>query len=512
MKKKEDLFILIHAMTKSEKRYFSVQAQKNNAPKKGYLALFKAISQQSKYNEAPLKQQFGESLGKEKNYLYENIMKSMREYHNKHSILAQARNMLLDAKILYERNLYDQAQVRLRKAYKIAQSIDASTLMLDIIKEERKLIHSFRKNNFQEQILALAKCSKDIVQSISVELDILDMHDDLFSHYILKKTEQLPIEQLAAIEEKYNPLLSCTTSKGKIKHRQLQSQIFFHTLKQSRIETFECAKAILEWWDAHPSHKKEDSFSYIVDYFNYINTCFQTEQYDLMFESLNHIDNLDIKEENLRVLVFEKSAIFKLNRALNLHNSSQAKELYNFSQAKEITQQLDQKMKRHTLRTSSQLAIWLNGALLLFFAEAFTDSQQWLTNIIKTKKVHERQDIQIAARILHLFISIELTEDGDDALKNIGSINRYLHKNMDKTTKDSLHQYTVFARKLITSPLTEQKLLLDNLSKAELPLLTGGINEAINIWATSKYHKKKMSTIIKERAEQSKQSETQQSE
>ena len=55
MKDKEDLFQLIKALSKTEKRYFTLDAQKVGRKKSKYMELFQAINDQDDYNDTVLR-------------------------------------------------------------------------------------------------------------------------------------------------------------------------------------------------------------------------------------------------------------------------------------------------------------------------------------------------------------------------------------------------------------------------------------------------------------------------
>ena len=124
MKKRDDLFHLIKAMSKSEKRYFTLDAKKSSSKGSKYLVLFQAVNDMELYDEAKLKKKFGKNLRYDKSYLYEAIMRSMRDYRSANSYAARIKEMILDAQYLYERGLYEQCGERLEEARNLANDLD----------------------------------------------------------------------------------------------------------------------------------------------------------------------------------------------------------------------------------------------------------------------------------------------------------------------------------------------------------------------------------------------------
>ena len=115
MKQKDDLYNLIQAMSKSEKRYFTIDAKKSGRTSSKYLELFQAINHMDAYNEQKLQKKFGKTLPFDKSYLYDAILRSMRDYRSSKSRAARIKEMILDTKYLYERGLYQQSEEYLKE-------------------------------------------------------------------------------------------------------------------------------------------------------------------------------------------------------------------------------------------------------------------------------------------------------------------------------------------------------------------------------------------------------------
>jgi len=96
----DDLFQLIQSMSKSEKRYFKLDAQKSTSKggKNKYVQLFDAINSMEVYDKVKLKNKpFVKHLSVEKGELYRKILRSMRSFRSDKSTYAQIKEMILDA-------------------------------------------------------------------------------------------------------------------------------------------------------------------------------------------------------------------------------------------------------------------------------------------------------------------------------------------------------------------------------------------------------------------------------
>lgn len=147
MKASDNLFQLIKSLSKSEKRYFKIIAEKKNTDVKGnnYLQLFNAIDKQDEYDEEKIIRQFSKStfikhLPSEKNYLYFNILKSLVLYHEGSSEFIELDDIRHCATILYNRGLYEQCNRMLTKARKLAISLELFPDLLSITKLQLELL------------------------------------------------------------------------------------------------------------------------------------------------------------------------------------------------------------------------------------------------------------------------------------------------------------------------------------------------------------------------------------
>ena len=148
-KGREDLFHLIQSMSKSEKRYFKMESKKAGNKTSNHVKLFDAINNLEEYDEEVLKkklrkEKFIQHLSAEKRYLYQAVLRSIRNFRGDQSIFAQIKTMVVDANYLLERALYDQAENILDKAQKLAEKIDDTVSLLEI-NVKRQLLSTAHK-------------------------------------------------------------------------------------------------------------------------------------------------------------------------------------------------------------------------------------------------------------------------------------------------------------------------------------------------------------------------------
>jgi hypothetical protein len=125
--KKDRLFELIKSLTKSEKRYFKLMASLQNGDK-NYLKLFDAIESSEKYDEEIIKKRFAKekfirNLREAKKYLYEMIFKTLRNHGKAKKSHDELLLLMFNARILFNRSLFDQCNKILKKIKALALDI-----------------------------------------------------------------------------------------------------------------------------------------------------------------------------------------------------------------------------------------------------------------------------------------------------------------------------------------------------------------------------------------------------
>ena len=125
MSKKDHLFELIQSLDKSEKRYFKL-AFSDQVKDKKYIKLFDVLERTEIYDEKKIKYQIKDAYlekhyAETKYYLYQQILKVLKEYRTQHSIDNILLDKLQNIEILIQKALFDQAIKELTKAKKMAQ-------------------------------------------------------------------------------------------------------------------------------------------------------------------------------------------------------------------------------------------------------------------------------------------------------------------------------------------------------------------------------------------------------
>lgn len=179
----DTLFDLIKSLDKTEKGYFKKFANRYGEKTEGneYLKLFDLLDKMPEYNEQKLKEALPSKNGKkinlsaQKNYLYHQILKSLRSYTSGKSQLYSMCESILDIQNLIDKNLISQAMDCIFKAKEFAnkhESFDTLYAVLcieeslmqrnigmfsnaQILKVKEEIIHALQKLNQETELSQL---------------------------------------------------------------------------------------------------------------------------------------------------------------------------------------------------------------------------------------------------------------------------------------------------------------------------------------------------------------------
>jgi hypothetical protein len=138
--KKNDIKDLIDSLSQAEKRFFlQYLKSQNHQTTPYYLELFKAYSaSESKLARLP-EMVSKKAFSNAKIRLYQQLMQSLRIYHQDSSTELQVQHLICEIEILYDRGLPEQSLTLLTKAQQAAAEQENFGLLLQLLNWERKL-------------------------------------------------------------------------------------------------------------------------------------------------------------------------------------------------------------------------------------------------------------------------------------------------------------------------------------------------------------------------------------
>ncbi len=390
-------------MSKSEKRYFTLDAQKSGRRSSRYLDLFRSINAMQDYDEEKLSRKYGKSLPTDKHYLYEAILKSMRDYNSSKSRNARIKEMILDASHLYNRGLYAQSEERLNQAKGLAQELDDQLALLEISREQLNYVWTMKQRDYGAQIDHLLADKDERIRHINEELQYLSIAYKI----------QVEKEKHRALNSRREPpgfarhLLDDAPIFPETAHAQrrfLQSNALLSDLMGDidRANTFYIK--IVEWWDAYPNIKAEEYNRYLADVFNLLHASYSQKKYDQFEALLQRIKREQPGSYHDQRLIFKQMTNYQLLYHINLG----VEEGY-----EQLLQQVEEGIATYKLNPVSQLIMTFNITVLLLILEQPMQCQEWSEKVLfnYNRKVDSDQ-FRLATLLINLIAAFN-TDDID---------------------------------------------------------------------------------------------------
>lgn len=456
----DDLFQLIKSMSKSEKRYFKLDAKKSkgNDAKNKYVQLFDAINSMDEYDETILKNKaFVKHLSVEKGELYRKILRSMRSFRSDKSAYAQIKEMILDAGYLSELGLLGQSEKLLKKAKNLAYQVHHHLAILEINREERYIARLIRGKTKEEEMKLLIEENDKVLHFFNEEMSVLKTYDSIFA-LVQKKYKLKDEASRIALNQNLSQAQFNEDNFNSVHARQrlYRSKAFYYGLLSDYKEASRYQLKVLEWWNNFPKIKSEETIRYLRDINNLINSYFNEDQYDGIEDLLDQLRNSPTKNLHEQSTVFYFITLNELTYYMNTGN---------FEKASQMIPEIEKGIKSFNLDQASKVILLGNVAILSFIREDYKESIIWLEKILRNRRTSGRQDIQQSIRILKIVSLLELGEI--DLLENeFRATSRYfqVHTSLEKENYETIAFF--YLKKIYMADNKERKQFLQELDQS----------------------------------------------
>jgi len=431
--KKEDLFDLIQSLSKAEKRYFKIEARKGGTKSSNYLKLFDAINKMEEYDEDWLKKQsFVKHLSAEKAYLYDAMLRSLRNFRSEKSSSAQLSELMLDARYLYARGLYDQSHRLMQKAKKLAYSLQNHTAALEINTFASYFILARKGAQNAEQLEALIKERKTLAKIIQEEIELSCVADkiSLYSHESYHAFKDDLVAQ--NINEVVSPYLKGRMTESDFSsafayRSYLHTMANYHRMNQKNDSSNQFTVDLIDFWESIPKIRNEEFHRYLSAIYNLIQKNLLFENYELLTSLLVKLEDAVVQNKTYEGVVF---ALVSHTRLVYYMNTDQ------FDKAILLADKIKKGLENYTVINRRRIVLSINVAILFFVQGRYKDSKEWLEFIIKKPKLKDRRDLQNIARIIYCIIHLE-EERYFDAIESVfRSTSRYFKMHATHSNDD----------------------------------------------------------------------------
>lgn len=492
----DQLYRVIHSLTKSEKRHFKIYSSLH-AGNKIYIKLFDLIEKQKHYDEKKLKSKLKTTaLPVAKIYLYNLILKSLRLQEQQDNKKRAVINYIENAEILLKKGLDDQSYKQLVKAKKIATKFQQFPQLIEIHQMEHtianagngELLRKLYDENNNEFNFALSALKEQFEYRKGINFVTYKCTQPRKT--LRNRKEKEEIEKGIAELINKNPS-KCLSSKAQIFHYNLK-ELYNFAINNFQ-EAYNQSYNAISLLESDVDMLNYEMSNYIGSMNNIMNALMNMKKYREMMSFIDKMKQLPIQNITDKVRVFAFSASRQIIY-YTFTDQYQKGVAFILEVEKQITIHED-KLNRPIFYT---LCSNIEEFYLVF--GDFRKALQWNNKMLQNQDIKLYQGYYTNARIAEIIIHYELN-NFDTCESLIRSYPLFLKKTKSQGGFETI-LLTFFKQLIKTSePPTLKKIYLNFLKQIE-ELFSNPYEEKvffifdIQSWLQSKITSKKLSDII----------------
>ena len=403
---KDNLFVLIKSLTKSEKRQFKLYVGRMDSNEDSkFLNLFNLLDKMRKYDENKIiesnivtKQQ----LSNLKAHLYKQILISLRLNPQHKNVKLHIRGQIDFATILYQKGLYKQSLKILDKVKSYALKYDENTSAYEIVEFEKLIESLYVTRSLTNRTDELVSQTNHLKQLNDVSSSLSNISLQLYEKLIkagYAKSDSESKEIKTIFDEKikyYNP----ENLGFREKLIYYQSWVWYSLLAQDFLSSYKYASKWIDTFNNKPEMIKIHPVYYLKGY-NFLLEALSLIKYPSKFK--NRLDDMiEVVEDesfpvnqNLNALIF----LYKNNNLFNLHVLEGT-----FKESiKIIPEVLDGIEKnKNFIDHHHIMLLYYKIACMYFTVDEFDKCIKYTSLKMRNKNIKMREEIQSLTRIQNL--------------------------------------------------------------------------------------------------------------
>lgn len=505
----DHLFKLIKAMSKGEKRFFTLYTAKENASEdKKFVLLFAAIDKQNVYDESKIissnKAFLPHQFSNLKNHLYLQLLKCIKLCNSSKLENVKISELLDYARVLYSKCLYKECVKMIDKVKVIAKENDRSIQLLEILELEKMVLPKTLEAKNQDRVNALIKSTKTVAESINNINSFSNLALKLNAYYlqtgfIKSKSDE---EKLSQFFKSNLPYFVEPNLSFQEKIYLYNSYVGYYLFTQNFSQSYLYAKKCVAIFNQHPEMQKHKLELYIRALNNLLVSQNKLYKYKEFAETQKQL--IAIKRN--KKLILTENINLNLFKAIYVHEINRHFMLGEFKSGTRIVTALEGELNKFIpkLDKHAVLLFYYKIACLYIGNGNIKVALKWLNKIYNEKEIDLRSDIFSFTRILLLVCHFELGHE-DLLDSTIRSTYRYFRKKGELTKYQ--HLILNFIRYLFHHPsdrnlkrqFVELKMQLLRLEKNKYEKRAFMYFDIIS-WLESKIDKRSVQEIIQEKA------------
>jgi len=404
---KDNLFLLVKSLTKSEKRQFKLYVGRIHGNSDAiFIKLFNILDKSSSYNEKEILESgiiTKQQLANVKAHLYKQILISLKLNPFHQTVRTQIKEQTDFATILYRKGLYKQSLKILDKAKNMAITHEEKNLVYEIVELEKLIESQYITRSMENRADYLIKQSLQYSQLNLIASQLSNLSLKLYSNIL--KTGYVKNDQ-----EKKEVLEYFNTHLPEFNYHELgfleklwlyNAHLWLSFLVQDFLSCYKYAKKWVELFNDQPKMIKINPVWYLKGNQYLLESLFfirDSKRYELVLDSLEYqISQKSFpKDDNIEGLKFLYLNTDKLNLCF-------MKGL--FEQGLGLVDEIHRGIKRFKNRIDEHhiMVFYYKLACLYFCLGDNKTCIYYLDKIISNRSLTLKKDLMCFSRILHLF-------------------------------------------------------------------------------------------------------------
>ncbi len=413
---KDNLFVLIKSLSKSEKRQFKLYAGRlgGNVDSK-FIALFNLLDKLKKYDEAIILNSGivkKAQLSNLKAHLYKQLLISLRLNPLHQNIRLQVREQLDFATILYHKGLYKQSLKILDKAKNLAIQNEEKNIAFEIVELEKVIESQYITRSISNRADELTEQAKSLSIQNTITSKLSNLSLQLYG-VMLKTGYVKNEEEYQQITTYFNdrmPKFSLEELGFREKLWLYKSNLWYSFLIQDFLSCYKYADKWVEMFYANENMITLNPVFFLKGNHYLLESLFYTKYHTKFKESLQrlehviHSSNLLPEEDNVVVLSF----LYVYSNKLNLHFLEGT-----FKEGLPLVDEILDGIKLYKDRIDEHhiMVLYYKIASLYFGNSDYKKCIEFLDKIISNKSLKMREDLLCFSRILSLVAHYEVGLD-----------------------------------------------------------------------------------------------------
>jgi tetratricopeptide (TPR) repeat protein len=408
---KDNLFILIKSLTKSEKRQFKLYVGRMDSNENSkYLSLFNLMEKMKEYKESIIlskgivtKQQ----LSNLKAHLYKQILISLRLNPVHKNIRIQIRQQLDFATILYQKGLYKQSLKFLEKVKILALKHEEKYIAYDIVELEKVIESQYITRSLSNRVEELIKQSDQLCAQNNLATQLSNLSLQLY--------EKLIKAGYAKSDDEYRKITQFFYKKmSKINYDDLgfreklwfyMAHVWYSFLTQDFLSSYKYSLKWIKMFEEFPQMIYVHPVFYLRGN-NYLMESLNLIKHPVKFKrTLNQmiitIESEDFpKNDNISAITFQYQYSNLVNLCFLEGNFNEA--LLSIPNILEGIRKFENQIDAHHV-----MMFYYKIACIYFGKEDYENCIAYLDKIIKNKNLKMREDLLCYSRVLNIFAHYE---------------------------------------------------------------------------------------------------------